>query len=499
MGSTLTGLVFVVVVTANLSDVQFGLWSLILSTVGYATFAATIISFWVVRQRARGLPAGPSALALAGIFAVVLTVVFVLISIPISSVGNNFFYFLISVPQIPLTVLGAVLEALILATNPERWSIGFGLFELSKVGLGIFLVAVFHLTLEGAILTIIGAQAIQLATVTIFARKELMGKVSKSLIGRTLRGAWLALLMSLPSFITGFDDIIIFAFIGTTLPLAFFNAANTFASVSLYSSFLATGLYPSILSGKDPSKSTSQILEIQLMILAPILTGTLILGSKLLNILNSKQGTYVQVFPVLLVLVFSAAFFSFGPTLEGVIMGSDRTDVAETVEQRNFLNSRLFLLAKINIVGGIAYIASIAAIGIAHRGGILANGFLNMPFNVWVAVLWGVANVCMAFGLLLVKARYVRKIASLKISRGVILSVAAATAVFAVSLVLIEPMIPIVRKEIPQTLYIIAGGVGPLVIYFIVLYLLSPVARQLVQASINTVLSRKIEAQGEGK
>jgi O-antigen/teichoic acid export membrane protein len=52
--SLFTGLVFITLITRNLSQYDFGLWQFILSVVTYSVLPNAIVDYWVVRDLARG-------------------------------------------------------------------------------------------------------------------------------------------------------------------------------------------------------------------------------------------------------------------------------------------------------------------------------------------------------------------------------------------------------------------------------------------------------------
>ncbi len=181
LGSTLTGLAFVVLVTSNLSQSDFGLWQLISRVIGYVIFVANILNFWTLRYRARGATIGKTVMFGTAIFSLVLSVAYIFLSFGVAGTvsggfSSNIYYFLISTPQVPLYIFSGVMESILWGSAPARASFGFGVFEISKVIIGGVAVAIFHLSLTGAILAIIGAQIIQVITILIFTAEGVQGQ-----------------------------------------------------------------------------------------------------------------------------------------------------------------------------------------------------------------------------------------------------------------------------------------------------------------------------------
>ena len=156
---------------------------------------------------------GKTVLVGATIFSLVLTLVYFLISLKTANsipqadmVASNFYYFMISLPQVPLYIIVLVIEAILWGSQPAKASLGFGLFEIAKVVIAFVTVSVFHMGLTGAILAVMGAQVVQLATSSILARKDFGDEVSFSIIATMVRNGWLAMLSSLQSIVLNSDS-----------------------------------------------------------------------------------------------------------------------------------------------------------------------------------------------------------------------------------------------------------------------------------------------------
>ena len=75
--------------------------------------------------------------------------------------------------------------------------------------------------------------------------------------------------------------------------------------------------------------------------------GEFILSYRLLHLF---KAAYSVVVPVLLVLAIASALNALSQTFDNVITAIDTTDATSTTDFSTYLKSKLFLIAKINIV-----------------------------------------------------------------------------------------------------------------------------------------------------
>ena len=69
--SVFTGLIFTLIVTRQLSQEEFGTWALIGGLTTYALILRPLISFWTVREIARGEQSGKTALVSTNLIAII--------------------------------------------------------------------------------------------------------------------------------------------------------------------------------------------------------------------------------------------------------------------------------------------------------------------------------------------------------------------------------------------------------------------------------------------
>lgn len=489
LGSTITGLAFVVIVTSNLSPADFGLWQLISRVLAYMVFVGNILYFWTTRYRARNISLGKTVLTGSLIFALVLTPLYLIISLGVAQlvtnanpVASNFYYFLVASPQVPLYIIVAVIESILWGSKPGRASFGFGIFEIAKVIIGFITVGVLHFSLTGAILAVMGAQITQLIVAVVLTRNEYRDRVSFALLGTMIRTGWVALLGNLSPILLSFDFLLVATFTTSTLPLAVFGAAFTLASVISYSGSIATGLYAGLLGGRDPRRSVAQVLELQYLFLLPMTVGEIILATPLMHLLNKN---YASGGPILVILSLSQALLAVSLTFDNVISGTDTTDAEGKTNFDAYLKSKMFFVSKINLTVGSIYLCIVGLIAFII-GGSSPTIFGYSKFD-FLGICWAIAALGMFSFVVLLKLNSIRRVTQLALQKSSTFALISSTAAFAVVLYYLEKLFPPVGGEISQALHLLGLGIISMVVYFAFVMALSDTYRKIAQTTLYTL------------
>ena len=446
-----------------------------------------ILNFWTLRYRARGAIIGKTVLFGATIFSLVLSVVYIILSFGVAGsvsggLGSNIYYFLISTPQVSLYIFSGVMESILWGSAPARASFGFGVFEISKVIIGGVAVAVFHMSLTGAIIAIIGAQIVQIVTLLVMNPNEYKDKISVSLFSKMVKTGWLALMNQLYPLVVNFDFLLVAVITGSTIPLALYGAAFTYGTIITYSGWIAYGLYAGILGGVDPKKSTNQVFELQYLFMIPMVIGEIVLSNRLLHLFNV---TYTEAVPILLVLSIASAFAAMSQTFDNVITAIDTTDATENTAFSFYMKSKLFLIAKINLILSVAYLASVSISSeILNSGPTTVLGFQKYTF---VGIIWAVAALGMWAVGVAIKLRYVRKITRLTLPKQTGIAFLLGAVGYTAVLYLLSQIIEIQGREIVQALNILLIGVVALAVYAGIILAVSQSMRSLIKYALTTL------------
>src|SRR5690349_12540512 len=80
LGSILTGMIFTLIVTRQLTSDQLGTWTLIGGLITYIIITESVISYWVTREIARGTESGKTAIFTSGIFSIAGIVIYLIVA-----------------------------------------------------------------------------------------------------------------------------------------------------------------------------------------------------------------------------------------------------------------------------------------------------------------------------------------------------------------------------------------------------------------------------------
>lgn len=494
MGSAITGLIFILLVTNNVSPDDFGLWGLILRVISYITFVASIISFWTIRYRARGTNVGRTAFLGGLLFSGILSAIYIPVAVEVASTSTSdynyaIFFFLLSTPQIFLAIMTGTIESVLLGYFPEKASAGFMIFEVSKIIIGVVAVPILHLSLEGTILAVTGAQACQLVSILYLSRGEYRDSFSFPLLSKMIKTGWLAVLSNISPLIYSFDFLVISFFTKSLLLLAYYSAALTIASIVGYSSWLTTGLYANILSGKDAKVNTSRIFNLQLVFAVPMALGAIILSYRLLN---AFRAVYSPAWPIVIVLAIVNTFSSITYTPETVISGTDLTDASDRTDFSIYSRSRLFLLSKINIILASCYVVAITIVTFLFAPSLIAGSgyFLGYRISglILFGVVWSATNLAFIAAGFVIKGSISRHILPFLFDRAIIVHISIAAIAYSIALALISKSLPITGGVLDQATEILLIGLVSLGVYAALIFSLNKEMRELTKRALTTLI-----------
>ena len=94
--TTIIGMIFVLITTRQLSEIELGTWGLIGSLMSYVLIIEPIISYWTTRETARGIKSQKTAIFSSSGFSIVGTIIYLIIVFCIGNQTNvdiNYLYF----------------------------------------------------------------------------------------------------------------------------------------------------------------------------------------------------------------------------------------------------------------------------------------------------------------------------------------------------------------------------------------------------------------------
>jgi O-antigen/teichoic acid export membrane protein len=407
--SLFTGLAFTVMVTRSLTVNDFGLWSMISQYIAYTAIPlSSIASFWIVRYVARGFKQAPSS---GVFFATILS----FIGLPLysavalwasASFSQPLYFILLAIPQVVTYILLGALSSIATGISPEQIGVSSIIFETSKVALAYVLVRLLGRGLEGAIISVVLAQLIQMGYLLTIFRKL----VGRQLIDRDLTKKWFKLswlpLYELFSGIVGGLDVITARIISMTDALVGIRSVECIAgSFPRYASSLTLSLYPRILGTADNhawSRDVEEMLRFISLIAIPITFGNIALMDIILGIFGKN---YAPALAAAIVITIAQLIGLLGSITDPVLRGSERIDVQDYVNPKDYLRSTIFKLVTVNNFSAIAYVLAVAtALMLWNNGDIYTAAlywnlasFTNIPFLAYKVKMMRNIGVKMKF------------------------------------------------------------------------------------------------------
>jgi len=349
--SVFTGLFFVLMVTRRLSPEEFGTWALMGTTIGYFLISERIISFWSTRQIARNEDVGRTSLTSSIVFSIGAVPFYLATIFGIAQTSNaQLEPMILGALLLPVIFVSLSLESINIGHKPQVVSYGLLLFEILKIPIGLGLVVILDLGIEGAIIAILLAYIGKIILQLYFARPKIKGRLQKSHLIRWLKLSWLPAYSHISKLIQSVDVLLYILITGSVLGVAYYTAALTIAKVVEHSLKVSTALYPKLIA-KGNYDHIRENFTLLLYFTIPLLGIAVIFSKPGLFALNPA---YEPAFFIAIILSFRWFFLILRAVLDQVLRGIDTVDVEKNVKFKQLLKSNLFLVdTTINIQYGI--------------------------------------------------------------------------------------------------------------------------------------------------
>lgn len=354
--SVVTGLVFLLMITRSLTPAGFGLWEFIIDLVSFASYPVGIIAFWTTRRVARGFNVGKTSIYLSLGLSLAGLVFYLLSSLTVHSlVGSVLTSFLMAALLVPLGYWVSASTAVASGKNPQIVGYALVFSEACKIAVGFLMIVVLRGGLQGVIVAVEVSYFAQAALSSYLCRDVFGDRVELDEGRRWFVGSWVPAINSL-SYVVGVADTFIISLVfSSTLVVGYYQAAFTVAQVVVYSSYLASGLYPLLLAGGS-TKLPTVALDFSMLLGIPMAAGLSVLSRPVLFVLNP---TYVAGAFGLVLLAFAALAQSVSSVLDSTLLGIETADTGSGVRHRELLRSNLALVPFLNFTYSLVYVVAI--------------------------------------------------------------------------------------------------------------------------------------------
>ena len=476
--TVVTGSIFILIVTRQLSPEEFGTWGLIGALTTYVIIIEPIISMWALRETARGEKSGKTALVTSGMFSTVGIIAYLVIAYFVGAAANaDVNIILFAAILVPFIFLNKTLSAINLGWKPQGSSYGLIGFEISKIPAGLTFVYFLDMGLEGAIIAIVVAYIISILILISQAREKIRSSIEKKFIIKWLKLSWLSLYTGkINSMIHHFDIALFAIMVGNVTGLAYWSAAIAISSIVAHSNSVSVGLYGKLL--ETNKREYFQVnFRLLLYFLIPLFAFAVTFARPGLFTLNPL---YEAAYVVVIFLSVNMVVQTFNNIFDASLKGIEKVDIDEKARFKQYIKSNLFFLPTLTTIQRVTYIVTLGIVLFLSLG----KSDLDLVIN------WSIVAALSPIPFMLYRLMMIRKNFKLSINYFAVLKYSVtAIIIFTITYILMDEYL-IYKEEImlflPQVLLYVAFSVGG---YLGITFLVDARVRELVKGVLRELKS----------
>ena len=476
LSTILTGIMFTVIVTRQLSEQEFGTWSLLGSLLLYVVFTDYVVSFWLTREVARGVDSARTALISSIMFSVGGTFAYLIIAYFVSIQANIdyeilFFGAILIFPRI----INDILHFLNFGWKPQIISYALLGSEIVKVPAALVLIYFFNLGLEGAILATFISSIISISIHFLYSRHKLRAKFQKKFLKKWFRLSWIPLYHSIPN-LAYVSDVVIFSLItGSVIGVAYVTAARAIARIVMNTGALSIGIYPKLLEG-GPTEHLQEIITKVFYFVIPLMGLSITLARPGLFALNP---VYEIAVPVVIILSFRSLFTVINKLFHSALQGIETVDIDENATFKSYVKSKLFLLPTLRVIQYGSYVVVL----------IIVLSLLTLENSeIELIIAWSIVALLIEVPFVIYLYILVRKNMVIKVDyKSLVKYLISGIISFGILHILVEQFLDYrisIFEFLPELLLFVATGVG---LYFGITYSIDKKTRKLFKAIISEI------------
>ena len=471
--SVLTGTLFILLVTRNLTVGEFGEWKIASQLISYSTVISSVIPYWVTRFRARGYKSSTITGLILNIFLSMPFSTGFILAIPFLtktlSIGSDILY--IATLYVPATYLLNLLTAHAGAIHPEAVAYSSMLFEVTKLILGYILIQIFRISLSGVMIAVLLAMLIQLSFLLLLAFQDLRNPVDWEMAKKWIKMSWIQVYSAGGGMLMNLDMLLLVMLVKSEEATALFSVGLVFSALIAYSESFASGLYPKLLEKSGGIDESEETFRLSLLFATPSTLGILALSPSLLYLFKPD---YVVAEHTLRVMALTGILNVLLTILNTILIGVEKKDV-ETTGFKELVRSNIFT------VSSLLYIRSGISLPLIYIFITYVMTFLSgNNLVVWSAFLAQVGNLIATSVTLSIAYAKARKALRFKFPWSDTVRFLTA------SLIMVLPILSFRPMKIRDVLAVTSLGAT---VYFFVLYLINDWFRALVSRAYRSFTS----------
>lgn len=479
LSTIVTGLIFTLIVTRSLTQEELGTWSLIGGLLTYVIIIEPIIGYWVLRETARGVESGKTAVVTSAIFSAGASVVYLAIAFFVGGQTDaNLEILFFAALMLPFTFVNRTLSSLSLGWKPHFNSYGVIVLDIIKIPAALIFIYFLDLAVIGAILSLIFSSVASIIALVILNRTKLKSRIKFQYIRKWIRLSWLPCYIQFPNLVV--LDVFVFSIItGSVFGLSYWTIAFAIATMVRHSSQITRAIYPKLLEGG--SKKILQDNITRLFYFAfPMLAFSITFARPTLFALNPVYE--VAVWPVVF-LTIRAFLKILGDLFTQSLTGIEKVDIGENSTYKDYLKSKLFYLPTVKLIQRGVYLGSLA-IGLVL---LMQSESSQLELVIWWSIIALITQIPFTmYFYILVRKNFPLSLNRIAISKYLLISIV----VFGLSYFLIEEFLEYnesIFEFLPNLLLFVAIGFGS---YVGLTYLIDKHTRKLYKAIIKEITNR---------
>jgi O-antigen/teichoic acid export membrane protein len=398
--SVVTGLIFTLLLTRNMSTIEYGVWTNIFDYTAYFWLFSGVLPFWATRFMARGKKSTVKTSTIVQLtIALISTLIYlpavVLISNAIGTQAYLLIYFIAGLYIFDFYMV-AIFEGVLRSKSPQ--AIGYGLLveEVVKVSIALIVIVGLRQLFLGAILALGVSALVQVFYYVGLLRNEFKQKIDWNYAKEWFKGSVAIAYSSIGSQLFSFVMVLLFYYGGSNTR-AFYQAAFTFTNVIGYSASLAFALYPKLLSKTCPDEQVGVSFRTVMMLAIPLATITMTMATSLLTILDID---YAVAWPVLVALTIDTVVVLVSQFYGNCIMGVESFDAEGKISLRKLVKSKIFKIFSVTYIQAaialpLTYfvLTSLSLAGSVQAAVAVIMISIGVHFSTFIGTYWFMRNI----------------------------------------------------------------------------------------------------------
>jgi O-antigen/teichoic acid export membrane protein len=351
--SLIIGLGFNLIVTRNLSEIEYGTWGIIGGIIVYATIIEPIITFWTTREIARNVESGKTAIFSGLMFSCLGLIIYFISALILSNYteANQEVVFL-GIILVPLMIVNKILSSITLGWKPQGVSYGQVVFGIIQIILGALFVMLLQMNTVGVIFAVSISTLGSIIYLVVYNKNKLNGSIKKVFLKKWIKFSWVSLYPNIGQTIMNLDIMVFSIITGSIIGISYWTATMIIVSISSSSQLISRATYSKLLQGGDNSFIQENI---RLLIYFTVLFSgiTITFAEHGLFLLNP---TYASATWIVIIMSICNFFRIITTNLQIFVTGIDKVDMDEKSSTMNYFKSSLINIPTIQLIQSISYI-----------------------------------------------------------------------------------------------------------------------------------------------